>query len=403
MLKRACRLSADAIKLNLRRKDLKYPYCSRRLYSQSQNGQRLRILFCGSDEFSITSLKALYNYSQESGSTVASIDVAAKTDKRVGRGLKVIRPPPIKPVAESLGLPIHQFDTFRGWNLPVSQDGQTYINMIVAVSFGLLVPPRILGSCQYGGLNVHPSMLPDLRGSAPIEHAIINGYRKTGVTVQTLHPSKFDEGEIVMQTPMPGLDIPNPDSITASELRSLLAPIGADMLVECLKGHHYLHLERQQKAMDTEGTLNHAPKLSPSSRHIIFQSMNSTHILRLNRALGRLWAGVSGKVPADTRLIFGQNMEETKPNQLKAIDEQVLSGISPGLPFNVIGENERAEDSNLPLVVKTCDSRFITFSETTFSGTKPGTALASAARAGLVEESAIAGGRKLCIFRGPLC
>lgn len=67
---------------------------------------------------------------------------------------------PIKRVAlEELSLPIHQIDTFTGW-LPPRPSGES-INLVVAVSFGLLVPPRILNNAKYGGLNVHPSMLPE--------------------------------------------------------------------------------------------------------------------------------------------------------------------------------------------------------------------------------------------------
>lgn len=67
---------------------------------------------------------------------------------------------PIKKVAiEELGLTVHQIDTFTGWE-PPKPDGES-INLIVAVSFGRLVPPRILNATKYGGLNVHPSMLPE--------------------------------------------------------------------------------------------------------------------------------------------------------------------------------------------------------------------------------------------------
>jgi len=66
---------------------------------------------------------------------------------------------PIKQVATALGLPIHQIDTFTGWQ-PPSPNGKPF-NLIVAVSFGLLIPARIINAARYGGLNVHPSMLPE--------------------------------------------------------------------------------------------------------------------------------------------------------------------------------------------------------------------------------------------------
>lgn len=67
---------------------------------------------------------------------------------------------PIKNIAiAELDLPVHQIDTFTGWEPPRPNDEN--INLIIAVSFGLLVPPRILNVAKYGGLNVHPSMLPE--------------------------------------------------------------------------------------------------------------------------------------------------------------------------------------------------------------------------------------------------
>lgn len=397
MLRRIGRIARDAVKVNQRQCLQNQSHVSLRFYSQAHRDNSLRILFCGSDEFSITSLRALHDYSQEKDSNVASISVAAKTDKRVGRGLKLIRPPPIKPVAQSLGLSVHQFDTFRGWNLPQSKEGESYINMVIAVSFGLLVPPRILGACEFGGLNVHPSMLPDLKGSAPVEHAIINGYQKTGVTVQTLHPSKFDEGKIVMQTPSPGLDIPDPDGITSSELREILAPIGAEMLVECLRNKRYLQpIESTQQ----EKMLNFAPKLSPGSRHIDFQSMNLTHILRLNRAIGRLWANAkTGEEQADVRLVYGQDINEADVGQLDVIPKDFLKQVPPGLPFNVTERRERLEESKQSLLIKTSDSRVLCIPSMTVSGAKPGPALASAARAGLIKKSETINDHDLHVFR----
>jgi methionyl-tRNA formyltransferase len=77
------------------------------------------------------------------------------------------------------------------------------------------VPPRILQKLKYGGLNVHPSLLPDLRGAAPIEHAILSGRNYTGVSVQTLHPLHFDHGVVLAQTPAPGIPI-GPDTTAAA-------------------------------------------------------------------------------------------------------------------------------------------------------------------------------------------
>jgi methionyl-tRNA formyltransferase len=110
--------------------------------------------------------------------------------------------------------------------------------LIIAVSFGLFVPSRLLRSSSYGGLNVHPSLLPDLKGAAPLQWALLTGRSHTGVSVQTLSPVAFDAGTVLAQTPLPG--IPVPPGCTLPHLRDLLAPIGAEMLVSALRAGLYL-------------------------------------------------------------------------------------------------------------------------------------------------------------------
>ncbi|KAH6641712.1 hypothetical protein F5144DRAFT_619131 [Chaetomium tenue] len=111
----------------------------------------LRILFCGSDEFSCASLKALHNEHKHNTNLIQSIDVVVRPSKPTGRGYKVIREVPLRGLAEQLSLPIHVRDTFTGWDMP-KPDGDS-INLIVAVSFGLFVPPRLIHASKYGGLN----------------------------------------------------------------------------------------------------------------------------------------------------------------------------------------------------------------------------------------------------------
>ena len=136
----------------------------------------LRVLFCGADDFSIYSLRALHALQQSRADKIASIDIVCRPDKRAGRGLKQIQEVPIKRVAQDLGLTIHQIDSFKDWSPPPST------NLVVAVSFGLLVPARVLKAARYGGLNVHPSLLPEFRGPAPIQHTLLQRKRRTGVT-----------------------------------------------------------------------------------------------------------------------------------------------------------------------------------------------------------------------------
>jgi methionyl-tRNA formyltransferase len=176
-------------------------------------------------------------------------------------------------------LPTHTLDTFTGWTPP------TPYNLIIAVSFGLLVPPRILSSARHGGLNVHPSLLPDLRGSAPIEHAVMQQRPYTGVSVQTLHPQRFDEGVVLAQTPAPGLAIGGDE--TADALKERLARVGAQMLVDVLVQRRFV--APVQSAAWYTGASTYAPKITKQDRFVAFESMTMAGVLAVQRALGDTW------------------------------------------------------------------------------------------------------------------
>ncbi|KAF2199086.1 Formyltransferase [Delitschia confertaspora ATCC 74209] len=243
----------------------------------------LRVLFCGSDEFSIASLRALHAHKNQQPQSVASIDVVHRPGKRTGRGLKKIREVPIKHVAEELELRTHEIDTFTGWTPPCPP------NLVVAVSFGLLVPPRILNAAKYGGLNVHPSLLPDLRGPAPIHHTLLKQRERTGITVQTLHPKQFDQGMILAQTPYPGLAVP--DNSTPSQLLDMLTPVGAKMLVDVIKNGAYIPPLKKAgwyPSSDSD-SLDHAEKITKEHHRVDWKRSRIDDLLLRHRVLGDLW------------------------------------------------------------------------------------------------------------------
>lgn len=255
----------------------------------------LRILFCGSDEFSTASLRALLALQDADPSLVESIDVLVRPGKPIGRGRKTIHVSPLQKLARELNLPLHMRDTFTGWDLPLcghvchprTEEKTCFphptkhglpcrppqrFNLIIAVSFGLFVPPRIINSVKYGGLNLHPSLLPDLRGPAPLHWTILARRPVTGVTLQTLHPAEYDRGVILAQTPAPGL--PVPEDATSGSLLATLAREGANLLVEGLKQE--VHVPPYEKrggwwppphvAPDIQ--LRDAPKMTRQDVHI---------------------------------------------------------------------------------------------------------------------------------------
>ncbi|TGO40880.1 hypothetical protein BHYA_0030g00470 [Botrytis hyacinthi] len=274
----------------------------------------LRILFCGSDEFSCESLRSLVAEKRSDPKGIASIDVLIRPGKKTGRGMKETREVPLKKLAQELNLRIHERDTFTGWDLP-KPNGEP-INLIVAVSFGLFVPPRILNSAEYGGINVHPSLLPQYRGSAPLHHTIMNGDTITGVSLQTLDPLKFDHGAILCQE---GFPIPQSQTIEYQGLLDLVTPKAASLLAKGIRDRVFMDPKPDQG-------LKLAHKIKPVDRFIDFEEGLSINVERKFRALGRLWCYTrtwwSGK--NKKRTIFEDFEVVPMPKQSGVIPEQVL-------------------------------------------------------------------------------
>jgi methionyl-tRNA formyltransferase len=214
---------------------------------------------------------------------------------------------PIKLAAAEELCATHTIDTFTGWTPP------SRIDLIIAVSFGLFVPPRILNLATYGGLNVHPSLLPDLKGPAPIQHALLNRRPYTGVSVQTLHPAHFDGGTVLAQTPSPGITIP--DWVNAEDLTKRLADEGANMLVDVLVSRAFVPpLKDVGWYKDSSGAVDHAGKIMKGDQQVDFSTTSLEDVFAIQRAIGEPWCWL----PNGERLIlneFSEAQGEQKPEQ----------------------------------------------------------------------------------------
>ncbi|KAG6013733.1 hypothetical protein E4U43_007141 [Claviceps pusilla] len=254
--------------------------------SHARPSDPLRILFCGSDAFSCAALRALHAEHVRRRHLVEALEVMVLPGRRMGRGLKVLRQVPCQILAQELGLRVHERETFRGWDLPPGT------NLVVVVSFGLFVPLRILSSAKYGGVNVHPSLLPDLRGPAPIHHALLRGDTHMGISLQTLDPKAFDHGTILAQTPAPGFPIP--PSASLQTVMQEAAARGAEMLVQGLRDglHVPPHRDVGWKAAQLQAkgaeTLQHAPKITKADGRID-PDWTAEQFARRIRVLGSVW------------------------------------------------------------------------------------------------------------------
>lgn len=192
------------------------------------------IVFFGTEDFSLSSLEALVKAGYSIGAVVT------KPDTRRGRGNKLSQPL-VKSFAKKHGIAVWQpdkldeiVDNVRQFDSPIG----------VLVSYGKIIPQRIIDLFSPGIINVHPSVLPIYRGPSPIESAIANRDRKTGVTIMQLI-DRMDAGPIYAQVPY-ALDFTE----TQPELYDTLAVLGANLLVNTLPGiiDNTLHSTPQNEA-----------------------------------------------------------------------------------------------------------------------------------------------------------
>ncbi|EME44583.1 hypothetical protein DOTSEDRAFT_172863 [Dothistroma septosporum NZE10] len=329
-----------------------------------QRHRPLRVLFCGADQFSAASLWEVYSLQQKDRSKIASIDVVCRPDKKVGRGLKQTLEVPIKPFAINLGLNIHQIDTFKGWSPPQPVD------LVIAVSFGLLVPSRILTGATYGGLNVHPSLLPDLRGAAPIQQALLQNRSHTGVSLQTMHPTKFDHGVIVDQTPAPGVLIS--ENANADQLLQELTPLGAKMLRKAIEEGSFVSPQPLAQTSNLSGEHTLASKITPEDRHINWETWSSDRIIRYDRVIGRLWDTTTyqrcylpHKNPSIKRVTF-----DGPWRRASRIEGPELAPGEPALCVSADGSTKR-------FAICTADGQMVVPKTATIEGASKGKALQS--------------------------
>jgi methionyl-tRNA formyltransferase len=183
--------------------------------------KKARIIFMGTPEFAVPALRALH----ENGQDVAL--VVTQPDRPKGRGRKVI-PPPVKEVAVSFGYEINQPASIRTDEF-ADHMAKYKPDIIVVVAYGHIIPKNILAIPKIATINIHASLLPKYRGPAPIQWAIINGEKETGVTI-ILMDEGLDTGDILLSSKVEIF----PDD-TSGTLHDRLSALGADLLIQTIK------------------------------------------------------------------------------------------------------------------------------------------------------------------------
>ena len=181
----------------------------------------MRIIFMGTPDFAVPCLEALVKSENQ------VVGVFTQPDKPKGRGYE-LAPPPVKVCATENNLEVFQPKSMRdGTALEIINSLNA--DLIVVVAFGKILPKEILESVKYGCINIHASLLPKLRGAAPIQWSILNGDTVTGVTAQQMDIG-IDTGDILMTK-----EFVIPENMNAGELFDTLSDMGAEVLTETME------------------------------------------------------------------------------------------------------------------------------------------------------------------------
>jgi len=179
---------------------------------------KVKIIFIGTSEFGAIILEKLVT------STNKPFLVISAPDKAVGRK-QIVTPPPVATLAKK-----HKILVVQPERISDSSDEIKRLSpdLIILAAYGQIIPENILVAPKYGSINVHPSLLPLWRGSSPIQHAILNGDKKTGVTIMKM-TTKLDAGPILFQK-----EIEMTGEEYFQELHDKLAKLGAELLNEAI-------------------------------------------------------------------------------------------------------------------------------------------------------------------------
>ena len=206
----------------------------------------MRIVFFGTPEFAVASLRALLR------ERFIVAGVVTRPDKPQGRSRSTLVPPPVKTAALEAGLPVLQ---------PARPVGDLFLaglrrleaDLGVVVAYGHILRREVLDTPARGMINVHASLLPRFRGAAPIQHAILAGDRETGISIMRMEEG-LDSGPVLHR-----VATPIADGETAGTLTTRLATLGATALVEALS---LLTAGALKPQLQDESRVTFAPKIS---------------------------------------------------------------------------------------------------------------------------------------------
>ena len=228
----------------------------------------MKIVFMGTPDFAEESLKAIY----EAGHEI--IGVVTNPDRPKGRGMKML-PSPVKEFAMEKNLKIFQPEKVKNNEEFINELKALNPDVICVVAYGKLLPKEILDIPPYGCINVHASLLPKYRGAAPVQWAVLNGDKTTGVTTMYMDIG-MDTGDMILKQ-----EVEIGEDETTGELWDRLKEIGGKLLVETLK-----QIEKETAPREKQGRdFTVAPMLSKDMAKIDWNKKTAEEIKNLVRGL----------------------------------------------------------------------------------------------------------------------
>lgn len=213
----------------------------------------MKIVFMGTPDFAVPCLQALI----DDGNDIAA--VFTQPDKPKGRGY-TLTPPPVKEKALEYQIPVFQPVTLKDGEAE-KQLKEMAPDMIVVAAYGQILPKGIIELPKYGCINVHASLLPEYRGAAPIQQAILDGRKKTGVTAMYMDVG-LDTGDMLMR-----METAIGENETGGELHDRLSALGAELIVRVVHAAEQGTLVREKQ---DDSQSSYAKMLSKSMSKIDF-------------------------------------------------------------------------------------------------------------------------------------
>ena len=230
----------------------------------------------GTPDFAKTSLEAIYNAAHE------VLGVVTNPDKPKGRGMKMIATP-VKEFALEKNIPIYQPLKIRNNVEFIEEIKALNPDVICVVAYGKILPKELLEIPKLGCINVHGSLLPKYRGAAPIQWAVLNGDKTTGITTMYMDEG-MDTGDMILKE-----EVEIGEEETTGELWDRLSKIGAELLVETLKQIE----EGRAPRIKQEESFTIAPMLNKEMAKIDWGKQTAQEIKNLVRGLNPIFGAYS--------------------------------------------------------------------------------------------------------------